>query len=377
MNTVENGTEGDMTMLYIEKNKIEELRFAIGKIAFILNYSEFRFVKNIGKISMSMLDPDGESCFVSVFQKDSSLDETANKYVFYQRVRGNTKGDGGIGDALSQPAIDTYNRLFKAAFVNPKELIYELENYPEWMEISREVLLTQEEVKKLFIEQLGSHIGYKYRSKESIDKNSHGVCNGTISFLPPSYMNDPFDCNCVFRNNADMSNYFKLFCMAPTWKNILMWSYYADNHEGYCLGYRIEDILNELEKNPIDNGIVVFGHVDYKQVRPNYVTATNTFSFTQMNTYIQVAFTKFKKWEHENESRFVIISPPKIMDNNDKSDGTSSPKDPNIIEITVPIVEAYAGCMNDSKWISSGGLTGAGIVPSEVIKHDTDYDLII
>ena len=180
---------------------------------------------------------------------------------------------------------------------------------------------------------------YKYYSEKSINDNNHGVNDGKLSFSHPNYFNDSFDCNCTLANNQDMSDKFRVLCLTHQYDNILMWSYYADNHKGYCFGFLFNDLIECVSDLTI-KGICIYGNLKYSIKRPKQKSKVNFFSFTDLNFYINATFTKYSEWKHEKESRFVIISQ---HINND------------FISISTRINKIYGGCKSKKNSISSNG----------------------
>lgn len=86
-----------------------------------------------------------------------------------------------------------------------------------------------------------------------------------------------------------------IFCASKSFLNTLMWSYYADNHKGVCLGFYIKPV--EVEQKS-------YMSVAYKQhlmpVRFSYLDESQMiFAFLYwMNV-------KSKVWEHEQEIRVI------------------------------------------------------------------------
>ncbi len=76
-----------------------------------------------------------------------------------------------------------------------------------------------------------------------------------------------------------------------------------------------------------------------------------------------MAFTKYKKWEHEAEYRYVMI-----FDN---------PEDeiPDYLNYEVPIYNVYEGC--ESNWSSLHNSNGAIVKTHKLKKDSNDYRLII
>jgi hypothetical protein len=65
-------------------------------------------------------------------------------------------------------------------------------------------------------------------------------------------MNDPYEWRCVSSSHEPSQrsldkafegavNGSGLLCFSRSWKNILMWSHYADRHSGICLGFDVPD----------------------------------------------------------------------------------------------------------------------------------------
>ena len=86
-----------------------------------------------------------------------------------------------------------------------------------------------------------------------------------------------------------------------------MWSYYGSDHAGFCFEYSKHDIIKTIINSNI-NGLCIIGKVNYSQKRPTYKSLSNKFSYTNIKFLIDCTFTKYFKWNHEEEYRFVIIS---------------------------------------------------------------------
>jgi hypothetical protein len=84
------------------------------------------------------------------------------------------------------------------------------------------------------------------------------------------------------------------------WKNILMWSHYAKNHSGYCIGLN-EAKLRKISK--IEYGGLVHYPLDNKfpSVHP---------MMDENDSFYLKFFTKSKDWNYEEEYRIVNFIPP-------------------------------------------------------------------
>lgn len=107
-------------------------------------------------------------------------------------------------------------------------------------------------------------------------------------------LNDPFEFLGVDLSNRDhraglintktaLSKEHGLLCFAKNWNSPVLWSHYADNHRGICLGFDISDDLPT--------------QVSYVNSRFNWPSAVDE-SFVK-----QLLFTKFSHWSYEDEYR--------------------------------------------------------------------------
>lgn len=85
------------------------------------------------------------------------------------------------------------------------------------------------------------------------------------------------------RTKARLSEKHGLLCFAKNWHNPVLWSHYAGNHRGLCLGFDIPDNLPR--------------QVSYVNSRFNWPSVIDE-SFM-----VQLLFTKFSHWSYEDEYR--------------------------------------------------------------------------
>jgi hypothetical protein len=109
-------------------------------------------------------------------------------------------------------------------------------------------------------------------------------------------LNDPFELRSVDLSGAghaaaldqfkaETARDYGLLCFSEEWNNILLWSHYADQHRGVCLGF---DVSGSSDS---------FGHVEYT---PNRMPFPKTLDQFFMWDLLR---TKFKRWEYEKEWR--------------------------------------------------------------------------
>jgi len=138
--------------------------------------------------------------------------------------------------------------------------------------------------------------------------SDHAISNVSLNRLKVtrfSEANDPFELealNChkreirqlvrAFKNTHD--NKMGLLCFSANWTNPLLWSHYAGNHTGICLGF-------DLPRR--DAECVV-----YKRKRPRLEHGPGTASISAEIKFLLLR-TKFIGWKYEQECRkFVDLS---------------------------------------------------------------------
>ncbi len=117
-------------------------------------------------------------------------------------------------------------------------------------------------------------------------------------------MNDPFELLCVnarhkqtrqaLRRLKDWAHReFGVLCFSPHWRNLLMWSHYADRHRGVAL---------ELD---VDSASVI--DVQYTNVRVDWDVPKILSGGGFTTEHAEAIFkTKASHWEYEEERRVVI-----------------------------------------------------------------------
>ncbi len=171
---------------------------------------------------------------------------------------------------------------------------------------------------------------YKYREYNT---NSLSILiNKKIWLATPDSFNDPFDCNIKFKSeinseafrkylkqtdratgdlNRDYKTFlekleefrnkdikkFGVFSMSQINDNILMWSHYANQHEGFCIEFvrSSNNLLGDIEvTRPVDY------HFNYPEVDP-----LDSDGNIDHSIFRKMLFIKAKDWSYENEWRLT------------------------------------------------------------------------
>lgn len=347
-------------MILINENDLEKYRDAVGKVCFLETYYKMDLISDAGANCMWIYDLDNnEKRYIAIFRQPEVIPEDVSEvYVYYEKAKFNRYSKVDKKGYKANCLDDSFDRIYQeyiiSALTNPQKLFERLSKEHFDIFFSKIVENERKELK------LSLKKCFKYFNRKKVQENGHGVNDGVISFCNPSVFNDPFDCNCVFNDESPLSDRFRIFCTAPSYDNILLWSYYGEDHKGYCFRYDKDDIVNTILDSKID-GICIVGNVKYKRNRPKQKSAKNTLSYSEIKFYIEAAFTKFVNWKHEEEFRFVIIS-----------DDFASTSD--YVEFKVPIEEIYVGCKGIPGYVSDS--SGRVWSPIELRKHSDVYELI-
>lgn len=171
-----------------------------------------------------------------------------------------------------------------------------------------------------------------------------------------------------------MRDKFRVLCLTHQYDNILMWSYYSQNHKGYCFQFSYNDLIDEINKIEV-SGLCIYGGVNYNKKRPPQKSKVNYFSFTDLKFYINATFTKYLEWRHEKEYRFVIISQNFIKENDESEEKKSDiEKKDRFVTIKADIKKIYEGCLGDGKSIYNSQNVILNTV--RLSKDDVKYKLI-
>ncbi|QEY13596.1 DUF2971 domain-containing protein [Cellvibrio sp. KY-YJ-3] len=171
---------------------------------------------------------------------------------------------------------------------------------------------------------------YKYRS---VDKNGLDILiNSALYFPTTSTFNDPFDGQLLpvdFENELkdlglhpgpiklssanehikEEINRVGVFCLCKTPDDILMWSHYADSHQGFCLGFK-PDLKRKIETNgiPINQYPIAYeADHPFKEIYENYPDINSFEDFINLcENFKKAALTvKHEHWRYEAEERLI------------------------------------------------------------------------
>ena len=133
--------------------------------------------------------------------------------------------------------------------------------------------------------------------------------------------------------------------------NIIMWTHYANNHQGFCIGYNTDKLMQFISTQTDKFGI---SPVTYTAQLPVIIPTIRAKS--RLDNIISRVTTKSIEWSYEKEFRIVISEPNKVM---------QIPSD--IVE------EIILGC-NVSKEVEKEikGIKERNFPHSKIIKLDTD-----
>lgn len=154
---------------------------------------------------------------------------------------------------------------------------------------------------------MNEEIFYHYFSgaedKDGRNYSLESLQSGKVSFNHVSYFNDPCEIalfpDTPFNTfNSDTRYkyelYLRVFCFSETFQNPLMWGHYGNSHQGFCVGYTLDDIKNIPEYKDT----LAFGKISYVDEIP-------TLSEEAINSGCALYY-KSSDWERENEWRATV-----------------------------------------------------------------------
>ncbi|AEM20863.1 TPR domain-containing protein [Brachyspira intermedia PWS/A] len=146
-------------------------------------------------------------------------------------------------------------------------------------------------------------------------------CSNTKNFNDPV---DPYIRNVKKEEQNKFYDYLlekiKIACLTTHNDNTLMWSHYADKHQGICIEYDINKILNE------NNDKILIKKISYNRKMISYDTFINKqkksinsilIDDKTLNNITDIFTVKSKEWEYEDEYRILFYD-----EKNENSNGT-------------------------------------------------------
>ena len=135
---------------------------------------------------------------------------------------------------------------------------------------------------------------YKYIDSD-LAKIDGFFTENTIYLAAPDQFNDPFDCN-LSPESVDFFKDKRMTCFTPNDRHPLMFSHYAEQHKGLCIGFDIDKLVKLVELST-RNIEVDFRKVFYHKTPPNY---------TMTKQKALIATCKQREWFYEREYRMFI-----------------------------------------------------------------------
>lgn len=170
------------------------------------------------------------------------------------------------------------------------------------------------------------HLLYKYLDAQGAETM---LRNGNLQFTNATRLNDPFDCHPGLIDFSKISPeqaqpwgredtlslkahpYERnrerawICCLSKINNSLPMWTFYAKNHTGVCIGLDIEKVKPHIHYML---GTMVFNDcwdVEYRDV----IEKPDFFKRDNQDFFMYQILTKAKEWEYEQEVRMFIFDP--------------------------------------------------------------------
>jgi hypothetical protein len=128
---------------------------------------------------------------------------------------------------------------------------------------------------------------YEMRPTVVFDEGAYTTARGKLANTHPEIRDIPVTTSAEHENAVDSTLQRALvLSLSSEWDIIPMWSYYADSHKGFVIGFNIADPFLA------------------KSTRP--VTYTTTFPVMD-NNFEPAIYHKFEQWKHEHEWRSLRV----------------------------------------------------------------------
>lgn len=145
------------------------------------------------------------------------------------------------------------------------------------------------------------------RDKNNFDKFSIPITSeGKIQIIK-QMMNDE-DKFQLWAGNLEeelINKIIGIISFSTNWNNVLMWSHYASNHTGYCIGLD-EQKLRETHKIEFGGKVIYPESNTFPSVHP---------LMDEKESFFKKFFTKSIDWKYEEEYRILNIIPPEKSGN--------------------------------------------------------------
>ena len=103
--------------------------------------------------------------------------------------------------------------------------------------------------------------------------------------------------------------HFGIFCASTIWDNIQMWTYYSQNHTGFCIGFDLNRLLDFIPK--FRSAKVMYSK-EYPKIDPLITYNPNNISGDFIENCFKSSHSKAIGWKYEKEYRiFSNIFPEK------------------------------------------------------------------
>lgn len=178
--------------------------------------------------------------------------------------------------------------------------------------------------KKFNKEAFNATVFYKFKKVNCNTLNM--LQNNYLYFSDFSKLNDPFDCRLIseYKNNSSMDSSFikigdpKIMSLSMTGDNPLLWSHYADEHRGICIGYNFN--LDSLISNNVISNIVKYSESIiplHEEILENLysikISEVKKTPLPSNKHLLNAMIVKSKEWEYEQEFRLISFADSKLL----------------------------------------------------------------
>jgi hypothetical protein len=141
-----------------------------------------------------------------------------------------------------------------------------------------------------------------YRYRPAKEQEIHALIDTKIWLSSPFAFDDPWDCSLnpkkekLPQEAIDEIGKLRIACFTSRNDNTRMWSHYASEHTGFCIGYKTSGVS-------LDNWDII--SVNYNNKIPSLRKTDDFRSPKAFELYKELVRTKSTDWKDQEEWRFI------------------------------------------------------------------------
>jgi len=114
--------------------------------------------------------------------------------------------------------------------------------------------------------------------------------------------------NATIDSIKNLKNRHGILSLSQDYKNIIMWTHYANNHKGFCVGYNVKKLIDFIKSKTDEYAL---SPIAYSHNMPVIIPPLSLGS--RFDNIVRRLTTKSFEWSYEKEFRLIIHEPDKCF----------------------------------------------------------------